>query len=148
MVLRIGDTDRMLSAMEQLRARMNRLFADLDWQADYWPGFTSTDGMPRTNLYDTGDNLEIKAEMPGVLKQDLQIKLQGNYLEIAGKRKTPVPAGFSVNRSERGEAEFTRSFTLPCGIESERVEAKLANGILLLKMPKAEAAKPKQISIQ
>lgn len=148
MVIRIGDADRMFGAMEQLRARMNRLFADLDRQYDYWPGFVTTDGMPRTNLYDTGDNLEIKAEMPGVQKKDLQVKVQGNYLEIAGKRKSEVPEGFCANRMERGEAEFTRSFTLPCVIESDKVAASLENGILLLKMPKAEVAKPKKIAIQ
>jgi HSP20 family protein len=59
-----------------------------------------------------------------------------------------VPEGYTAHRRERGSTEFTRSFTLPVEINADRVEARLANGILHLVLPKTETAKPRQISIQ
>lgn len=80
-------------------------------------------------------------------KDDLNIKIQGNYLEISGTRKSDAPEGYKVHRAEREAATFTRSFTLPSEIDAEKVNASLSDGILSLTLPKIEAAKPKQVSI-
>jgi HSP20 family protein len=143
----VNDLDRMFGSMGLLRSRMNRLFADFDrsYGEDY--GWRVADGAPRTNLYDLGDKLEIKAEVPGIDKEDLCIKIQGNYLEVSGTRKSDAPEGYQTHRVERETPTFTRSFTLPSDVDSEKVEASLENGILTLTLPKAEAAKPKQITI-
>ena len=144
---RVSDFDRMFTTMDQLRSRMNRLFWDVDrsYGNDY--GWVVTEGMPRTNLYDAGDHFEIKAEVPGMAREDLAIRIQGNYLEISGTRKEDAPEGYKAHRVERGTGSFSRSFTLPAEVNTEKVEAALKNGILTLTLPKAEAAKPKQISI-
>lgn len=89
----------------------------------------------------------MKMEVPGMAKEDLNIKLQGNYLEIGGTRKPDTPEGYTVHRVERGTTTFTRSFTLPSDVDSDKVEARLGNGLLTLILPKSEAAKPKQIEI-
>jgi HSP20 family protein len=78
---------------------------------------------------------------------DLNVKIQGNYLEISGTRKADTPEGYKAHRIERGTAAFTRSFTLPADVDADKSEASLKNGILTLTLPKAEAAKPKQIEI-
>ncbi|MCB2183041.1 MAG: Hsp20/alpha crystallin family protein [Desulfobulbaceae bacterium] len=145
---RVSDIDRMFGAMDLLRSRMDRLFTDFDrsYGDDY--GWRVSEGAPRTNLYDRGNQLEIKAEVPGLAKDDLNIKIQGNYLEVSGTRKSDAPDGYKAHRVERGTASFTRSFTLPAEVDSEKVGASLKNGILTLTLPKAEAAKPRQISIQ
>jgi HSP20 family protein len=98
-------------------------------------------------MYDTGENLEIRVEVPGIKREDLSIKLQGNYLEIRGTRKTETPEGYTAHRIERGATTFTRSFTLPAEVDSAQVEATLKDGILTLVLGKAEPAKPKQITI-
>lgn len=144
----INDIDRMFGSMGLLRSRMNRLFTDFDrsYGEDY--GWRLADGTPRTNLYDIGEKLEIKAEVPGMTKEDLSIKIQGNYLEVSGTRKSDAPEGYKTHRVERSAATFTRSFTLPSDVNSEKVDASLENGILTLSLPKAEAAKPKQVTIK
>jgi len=142
---RANDFDRMFGAMDLLRSRMGRLLNDYDRSyGDY--AFQVETG-PRTNLYDTGDKLRITAEVPGVAKENLNIRIQGNYLELSGKRKVETPEGYKAHRIERATTTFTRSFTLPVEVNAERAEAALKNGILILEIPKAEAAKPRQINI-
>lgn len=143
----LNDLDRMFGAMEQLRSRMNRVLPDEGsiFGDDF--RWNVTAGTPRTNLYDTGSQLEIRAEVPGMTKEDLNIKIQGNYLEISGARKSDAPEGYNAHRVERESVSCTRSFTLPADIDSEKVGASLKNGILTLILPKVEAAKPKQITI-
>jgi len=143
---RISDLDRMFGAMDQMR-RMNRLFPELEasYGGDY--GWRGIEGAPSTNLYDAGNQLEMKAEVPGITKENMNIKIQGNYLELSGTRKSDAPEGYKAHRIEREAASFTRSFTLPNDIDSEKVKASLKNGILTLALPKTEAAKPKQVTI-
>ena len=144
---RLNDMDRMLGVMDLLRSRLNRSFLDVARPYDDL-GWRAADLTPRTNLYDTGEQLELMAEVPGLTKENLNIRIQGNYLEISGARKAETPEGYTVHRLERGSAEFTRSFTLPSDVDVERVEASLTDGIVSLTLPKTEAAKPKQVLIK
>jgi HSP20 family protein len=143
---RWSDMDRMFRTMDLLHNRMNRLFPEYARSRDL-PAWEVTQGGPRTNLYDLGDHLEMKAEVPGIEKDVLSIKVLGNYLEISGSRKSDAPKGYTSHRVERGTTSFTRSFTLPSDVDTEKVEAQLTNGLLTLILPKSEAAKPKQITI-
>ncbi len=144
-----NDFDRMFGAMDLLRSRMNRLFTDFDRSyGEGYGGWRLGGGSPRTNLYDNGDTFEIRAEVPGLSKEDLDIKIQGNYLEMSGTRKPDAPEGYKSHRVERGAFNFTRSFTLPADVDVEKVDATLKDGILTLSLPKAEAAKPKQIAVK
>lgn len=147
MFTRIGDFDRMFGAMDLLRNKMDRMFYDFDRQMGYKPRWSIEPGMPRTTLCDNGDSFEIKAEVPGVTKEDLNVKIQGNYLEIGGTRNPDAPEGYSVHRTERGALSFSRSFTLPADVDAAKVEATLSEGILYLTLPKAEIAKPRQITV-
>ncbi len=144
---RISDFDRRYGAMDLLRSRMNRVFTDFDRSHGNNYGWQVTEGGPRTNLYDAGEHLEIQAEVPGLSKEDLNIKIQGNYLQVSGNKKSDAPEGYKAHRVERGTTSFTRSFTLPSDVVTEKVEATLTNGVLSLVLPKAEAAKPKQVLI-
>ncbi|WP_448871939.1 Hsp20/alpha crystallin family protein [Desulfobulbus propionicus] len=148
MFTRLNDIHQFLGAMDLFRNRMNSIFSEFD--RTYHPGtaWIGTEAYPRTNLSDTGDNLEIVAEVPGMAKEDLQVKIQGNYLQISGSRKTDAPEGFKTHRNERGAGSFSRSFTLPYDVDSTKVEATLKDGLLKLVLPKAESAKPRQIAIQ
>lgn len=148
MLTRYNDMQQFLGAMDLFRHRMNNLFSDFDRTYPAAAGWMATEAYPRTNLSDTGDNLHIVAEMPGVAREDVQVKIQGNYLEISGSRKASTPEGYKAHRNERGSGSFSRSFTLPYEIETAKVEATLKDGLLSLKLPKAESAKPRQIVIQ
>jgi len=144
---RWNDIDRMFSAMDLLQNKMNRVFQDYGRFGTVPIGLGITESGPRTNLYDAGDYLEMKIEVPGVVKEDLNVKVQGNYLEISGSRKSETPEGYTAHRVERGATSFTRSFTLPADVDTTKVEAQLNSGLLTLKLPKSEVAKPKQITI-
>ena len=148
MIARISDIDRMFDAMGLLRGRFDRILDELNRSTNYSSNWGNMGNYPRTNLYDQGDKFELIAEVPGVSKEDLDVKIQGNYLEISGKRDVKVPEGYRVHRSERGSTSFTRSLTLPADVDSNKVSASLENGLLVLKLTKSEVAKPRQISIK
>lgn len=147
MFTRLSDIDRLFGNMNLLRNKLNSLYHDYD--RAYGPGYPweLEGGLPRTNLYEEGDNFQIMAEVPGLKKEELNVKIQGNYLEIAGNRGSDVPEGYKIHKAERGTISFSRSFTLPMDVDANRVEAVLKNGILYMTLPKAEAAKPKKIAI-
>lgn len=142
---RWSDIDRMFKAMDLLHNRI-KLYPEYG-RSRTFPVWDVTQSGPRTNLYDAGDHLDMKVEVSGIAKEDINIKVQGNYLEISGSRKSDTPEGYSAHRVERGTTSFTRSFTLPSDVDTAKVEAQLTNGVLTLTLPKSEAAKPKQISI-
>jgi HSP20 family protein len=141
------DIDRMFDAMDLFRSRLNRMFTDYDgsYGDDY--GWRLINGSPRTNLYDSGDTFQVIAEVPGLSKDDLNIRIQGNYLELSGTRQSDAPKGYKAHRVERETTSFTRSFTLPADVNVDKIEAVLQDGLITLVLPKAETAKPKLISI-
>lgn len=145
MLTRLNDLDRLFSTLHFLQR-------GLDSAPAAWPGrWPTTDwqseAAPKANLYDLGDSFEMSAEVPGIKKEDLGVRIQGNYLEISGKRAFAAPEGYKTHRSERQNMTFTRSFTLPVDIDPEKAAAKLENGILTLTLPKAATAKARQITI-
>ncbi len=148
---RWNDLNQMFGAMDLLRNRMsrvNRLFTDFDRSWSLGNEWSTASNWPRTNLYDSENQLQLLAAVPGLGKDELNIKIQGNYLEISGTRKADRPEGYSAHRLERGgESFFSRSYTLPVDINIDKVEAKLKDGILTLTLPKAEIAKAKKITI-
>ena len=144
---RIRDFDRMFQAMDLLHSRLNGVYQDDNRPRLATGTWGALESGPRTNMYDTGEALEIRVEVPGIQKEDLSIKLQGNYLEIKGNRKAESQEGYSTHRVERAATSFTRSFTLPSEVDAGKVEATLKDGILTLVLSKAEPAKPKQITI-
>ncbi|NNK57208.1 MAG: Hsp20/alpha crystallin family protein [Desulfofustis sp.] len=147
MFARMSDIDRMFNAMGLLRGRFDNIFSEFDRTVGYGDDWSVVGNYPRTNLYDKGDLFELVAEVPGLSNEDLDVKIQGNYLEISGKREVEIPNGYRAHRNERGSASFTRSLTLPSEVDSSRVSATLKDGLLVLTLPKSEAAKPRQISI-
>jgi len=144
---RVNDIDRMFDVMDQLRSRLNRVLVNNSeaYGRDY--GWRVVNGSPQTNLYDTGDAFKVIAEVPGFSKEDLNIRIQGNYLELSGNRKNDMPKDYKAHRVERDTTAFTRSFTLPADVDSEKTEATLKDGLLTLVLVKAQAAQPKQITI-
>lgn len=145
MFMRINDLDRLFGTMSLLQKKLDNL--NSDYGQSYGYKWEVEGNSPRTNLYKNVDNFEIYAEVPGIGKDDLNIKIQGNYLEITGTRNSDAPEGYKTHKIERGIGAFSRSFTLPADVDSSKVEATLKDGILYLTLPKSEAAKPKKITV-
>lgn len=143
----LNEFDRMFQNMDLLRRRMDRLFPETERGWAGWPVMAEVNKWPRINFYDVGDSLQFYAEMPGLSEKDISVKLQGDFLEISGELKSQAPEGYSVHRIEREAKSFARSFSLPVQVERDNIKATLKNGILSLSLPKAESAKPKQITI-
>ncbi len=140
-----NEINRMFGAMDLLRSKMNRIFNEFNYPLGSSMAMASE--FPRTNAIEHEDRFELQAELPGLSKQDLAIKVQGNYLEISGKRSVSAPEGYKTQRNERGARHFSRSFTLPENVDADKVDALLKDGILHLTLPKLETAKPRQITI-
>ncbi len=104
---------------------------------------------PLINLTEDKDNYYLRAELPGVKADDLDIQTAHNDLVISGERK-PAEQNENVrfHRRERDAGKFSRIVKLPGEIDSEKIEATLALGVLTVTLPKAEAAKPRQIQIK
>jgi HSP20 family protein len=103
---------------------------------------------PLVNLTENKDKYFIRAELPGVKADELDLQVTGNKLAISGERKiTAEDESAKYHRREREAGTFSRMIGLPGEVDSDKVEAKLENGILTVVVPKAEIAKPKQISV-
>lgn len=104
---------------------------------------------PPVNVTHDEDRFFVRAELPGVKANELSISVHRNRLTVAGKREIPGERGeVSYHRKERPEGSFSRTVALPLEIDADRVEARYADGVLTLELPKAEAAKPRQIVVK
>ena len=103
---------------------------------------------PLINLTEDKDHYYVRAELPGLKGDELDIQVTGKNLAISGERKiAAAEEGARYHRREREAGSFSRMIGLPGEVDTENVEASLANGILTIAISKAEIAKPKQISI-
>jgi HSP20 family protein len=103
---------------------------------------------PPVDIYENGDNLVLKAELPGINPDEVEIRVEDNTLYLKGERKFENEVKEqSYHRVERTYGTFTRTFSLPNSIDAEKVAANYQDGVLTLTMPKKEEAKPKTIKI-
>ena len=103
---------------------------------------------PVVDISETEHEIMIKAELPGIDQKDIDVSLSGDVLTIKGEKKEEKEEKReNVHRIERSYGSFSRSFTLPCEVKSDAVEAKFKDGVLSLKLPKSETAKKKSIAI-
>jgi HSP20 family protein len=103
-------------------------------------------GLPTIDLYEDKDNFVVKAELPGVRKEDIEITLHNGMLSLSGERKQTRETA-EPRRLERFAGRFYRTLSLPAKVDSEKISATYKDGILTVALPKAEEAKPKQISV-
>lgn len=105
--------------------------------------------MPAVDISETADALTVKAELPGIRKEDVRITVEDHVLTLSGERKFEKDAsGEDYHRIERAYGAFARSFTLPANVKTDKVEAAFQDGVLTVKLPKMEEAKPRTIEIR
>ncbi len=103
---------------------------------------------PAVDVFETDQNLVVKAELPGVDPKDVEIRVENNTLFLKGQRKFENEVKEeNYHRIERSYGSFTRTFELPGSIDAEKVSAEYKSGVLTLTLPKREEAKPKTIKI-
>lgn len=126
----------------ELERAMGRSFGDLQ-QA------VGGGAYPPVNVFNGTDDMIVQCELAGVAKEDLDISITGETLIIRGQKSPPKEfEKFRYQRRERGLGEFSRTIVLPDKVDADRVEAKLEAGILMVRLPKSEAAKPKQVQVK
>ena len=101
---------------------------------------------PPVDIYETPEGLVLLADMPGVAPNDLEVRLEENVLTIQGKAKHAVESEPIYREFEL--ANFFRQFELSDQVDQEKISARLNNGVLMLQLPRAEQAKPRQIPVQ
>ncbi|HOE94949.1 MAG TPA: Hsp20/alpha crystallin family protein [Candidatus Sumerlaeota bacterium] len=138
-----------------LRRELDRFFERTD---NYWtfpftrfsflPGRAAR-AYPLLNISEDADNVYIEALAPGVDPQSLKVEVIRDQLSISGEKPAAVPDGKAegYHRNERAAGRFVRTFTLPAEVEQDKVDAEYRDGLLTITLPKAEAAKPRQITV-
>jgi len=102
--------------------------------------------VPQVNIVETKDSFILEAEMPGVTKEGLEVRLEGNELSIVGGRETGVPGAEPVYR-ESSPRDFRREFVLDPSIDTAKLSATIEQGVLTLTLPKTEKVKPRKIQV-
>ena len=133
----------------RLHNEMGRLFNRSENFFDDAPaaGRPYGQGYPALNTWEDADAGYIETELPGLTMEDLEVLVSGSEVTINGHRKLAEAQGASWHRRERSQGQFTRTVTLPWEIDAEKVEAKLRDGVLTVRLPKAESAKPRKVKV-
>ncbi len=103
---------------------------------------------PPVNVFGGKDETALRVELPGVAQESIKVESNGDTLTISAKRDVPHPAQGSFHRRERWSGEFSRSLRLPPELDPSRAAASHKNGVLTIRVPRREEAKPRQIAIQ
>ncbi len=127
--------------MQRLQNSLNRLLSDripVEASAEF----------PPLNVWTSENGVIVRAEIPGVAPEDVDISLVNDTLTLRGSRNPDeLKEGESRHRQERGYGLFTRSLQLPFGVEADHVQARFSNGVLQITLPRSEAEKPRRISV-
>ena len=130
--------------LDRLQREMNRVFSD------YLTGESPMRAVPfpPVNISEDDANLYVRAEMPGIKLDDIEISVERESLTIHGQRKPAEAAeGTSFHRQEREGGRFRRIMSLPSSVEFEEAVATFKNGVLKIVLPKAKEAQPRQIKV-
>jgi len=131
----------------------NNLWADLDKLQEelansFFKPSSLFEGTPSINLYQNEDEVVVTALVPGLDAESIEMNVVDNHFLLKGNPKKEQNEGYTLAREEINTSEFMRSFDLPFKINSERVEANLKNGVLVVKLPKREEEKAKKITVK
>jgi len=136
----------------QLQDRLNRVFADAYGRTSHGGDeglMTSGSWVPPVDIYDNGNHeLVMKAELPDMTREDIDITVDNNTLTIRGEKKVSDEVREEqFHRIERRYGTFSRSFSLPQTVDTGKVAAEYKNGVLTVRLPLREEAKPRQIKV-
>jgi len=136
--------------LEEMSDRLNRMFARPETRtANGKETMIIADWTPSVDISETEGEYQIKAEIPDVRKDDVKVTVEDGVLTIQGRRnQEKEEKGTKYHRIERSYGSFARTFSLPDVIEADKVNAEFKDGVLNLRLPKSEKAKPKAIEVK
>jgi len=131
--------------LESMQRHLSRVLDDsnlaLGMEEGHW--------LPAVDIRETADAIVVHAELPGIDKKDVKVDVKDGVLTISGERKYEKDVkDENVHRIERSYGSFSRSFSLPTHVDVNKVEARLEDGVLKVRLPKTETARPKSIDVQ
>jgi HSP20 family protein len=145
-IVRWWDPGKEFATMQN---RVNRLFGEA-FGPDVYPGDPAAAGAwaPNVDIFETDQEIVLKAELPGVARDQVHVEVDDGTLILRGEKKFEKEVKEDgYHRVERTYGSFHRSFLLPDSVDSEKVRAELKDGVLELRLGKREQAKPKQIQV-
>ena len=124
--------------------RLNRMFDDFFGASELGRGW-----VPAVDIYETPEHeFVLKAELPEMKREDINITFENNVLTLKGERKAEFDSNEgNLHRTERAYGTFSRSFTLPATVNAEKISAAYKDGVLTIRLPQRDEAKPKQIQV-
>jgi HSP20 family protein len=134
-------------------SEMERMFQQMDLLARTMFGRPGRRGnssrvFPAVNVSEDTDTYFVRAELPGIKAEDVELQVKGRHLSISGDRNIPSEGdNVKYHRKERESGKFSKVIGLPGDIDAESVDAKMVNGLLVVRIAKSDAAKPKRISV-
>jgi HSP20 family protein len=134
-----------LRGMSDLQSEMNRLF-DAFFRRPSWAG--PRDWTPSVDVLETNEDLTFVVELPGVRQKDVSVSLTGDRLTVKGERLEPDRPAHNRLHSELDFGMFERTFQVPTAVEADKVTATYRDGLLEIRLPKAEAAKPREVKVE
>ena len=135
-----------LDELERMRRELNRLAGDFTGSVFRLP---AAGVFPLVNVTEDQNNYYVRAELPGVKTDELNISVTGETLTLSGERKLPEESEkASYHRREREAGSFSRVISLPTRLDVDKVKAHAEDGVLTVVLPKAESAKPRQIAVK
>ena len=141
-------TRRPMRNLFSLHNEMGRIFGNAFGSQEGGTDSEETSWLPTVDISETENGYEIRAELPGVSEDDVNVSVTDNVLTVKGeKRQEEETEGKNYHRVERRYGSFQRRFTLPPGVERDDIKAEFGDGVLTLSIPKPEAVKPTEIPI-
>jgi HSP20 family protein len=140
MVIRVRDP---FAALLGLQRAMEGAMGN-DW---FGSRISGSGAFPLVNVFNDGEDFVLVAELPGVKKEDLDIQVRGDTVRIQGKKSIADAEDASVHRRERAAGQFDRTLTLPAELDAAKVSAQYRDGVLTLRLPRAESAKLRTVAI-
>jgi len=138
--------NRTFRDFDRLRKQMDELYGALSGAS---PPMPSAGVFPLINVTEDKENYYVRAELPGIKSDELDIQVTAEGISISGERKIPVEGNnVKYHRREREAGKFSRLINLSDDIDVDKVNAELENGILTMTIPKAEKTKPRQIAVK
>ena len=135
-----------------IQGRMNQILSsswpvvEHEQEGEYWPAGSWA---PAIDATDEGGKILLKADLPGLKKEDVKLEIRDNQLYLSGERKTEnEEKKDNFYRRERTYGRFQRSFTLPASVDRTKVDARFKDGVLEIDLPKREETQPKMIEVQ
>ena len=144
MYLSLASARDPMGEMRGLLRRMDDIFRTYDRAP---MGLSHSGGLPVV-VRDTGDELVLRADVPGMSESDISIDATAQAITIRGEKKVDVPEGYAVLRQERGALRFARTIALPKRVDLEQIRASVKDGVLTIHAAKLPEERPKQITLQ